>query len=1339
MLDFLIISQDRRRVTGRPGRPSIVDDSGKYETEIKPKFRVGRTKDLMIKGSDFYAFWNEDKGLWSQDEDELIQYIDHQLDLYVDKNHILDAKVYYMWDSSSGMIDLWHKYVQKQMRDNYTYLNQKVLFSNDEIKREDYASFKLPYPLEEGPIDCYNKLISTLYSEEERHKIEYCIGSIVNGDSVNLQKFMVLYGDKGTGKSTILHIIQKLFDGYCATFNAKALGASNNSFALEPFKNSPLVAIQHDGDLSTIEDNSILNSLTSHEDMTVNEKHKNLYTMHFSAFVFMGTNKPVKITDAKSGILRRLIDVQPTGNKFSFSEYQKLMHGIQFELSGIAYHCKKVYEDDKTYYNNYIPNLMMSYTNDFYDFVEDSYDIFAKNDSVTLKQAWEMYNAYVGEAKLKYQMNKRSVKTELANYFREFNEQASGPNGEHLNNVYSGFRKDLFKSEKEQIKETKKKKLEKVAIADSDILDLRVQDSVFDKEMKDQPAQYANDDGTPKYKWSSVKTTLSKLDTTKLHYVKVPSNLIVIDFDIKGDDGEKSFEQNLKEAAKWPKTYTELSKSGAGIHLHYWYDGDPSKLSHLYSENVEIKTFSGNSSLRRRLSKCNNLPIAHISSGLPIREDDKMVNFTTLKNERSLRTIIGKNMAKQYYPYTKPSVDFIYDAVEEYYQSGKHYDISDLKPALLLFAASSTHQASKCIDLMNKMHYKSDDIPDQVESSNEKPIAIFDVEVFPNLFLINYIEENDPGNKCVRLINPSPNDIEVMTEKYRLVGFNNRSYDNHMLYARMIGYTNEQLYQLSQKIIVAGDRKAGFREAYNLSYTDIFDYASIKQSLKKWEIKLHIHHQELGLPWDKPVPEELWTKVAEYCDNDVLSTREVWKATQDDFLARKVLVQLANILCPGIHSTVNDKTNTLTGRVVFRGDRQPQPQFVYTDLSTGKRSDGTQDPHFWPGYLWFRDDVGKIHSYLFMHPEDKTKDPKRIQELIDQGLCDELNEGGFVWANPGIHHHVKTFDVASLHPHSVKELNLFGPYTSNYTDLVDIRVDVKHHDWKAAREMLGRALSGLISEEGMSDSDAKNLSKALKIAINAVYGLTSATFMNLFKDARNQDNIVAKRGTLFMDSLRHKVMDMGGTVVHIKTDSIKVENPTPEIENFILEEGKKYGYTFEIESEYERMCLVNNAVYIAKYEKDFGKDGGKWTATGTQFQIPYVFKTCFSHEPIVFEDLCETKEVKADSALYLADEDNSDPKQHNLQNIQFIGRVGEFCPIQKGCGGKLLVRSAKSKDGTTKYDSVTGTKGYFWLEAEKVRQENRENDIDRNYYAALVNDAIDTINKFGDYNEFVAA
>ena len=121
-----------------------------------------------------------------------------------------------------------------------------------------------------------------------------------------------------------------------------------------------------------------------------------------------------------------------------------------------------------------------------------------------------------------------------------------------------------------------------------------------------------------------------------------------------------------------------------------------------------------------------------------------------------------------------------------------------------------------------------------------------------------------------------------------------------------MGYSNEQLYNLSQRII-SGDRDAFFGEAYNLSYTDVYDYAATKQSLKKWEIELGIHHKELGLPWDQPVPEERWIEVAEYCDNDVIATEAVHEHLKADFTARQILADLAG-------GTVNDTTNSLTTR-----------------------------------------------------------------------------------------------------------------------------------------------------------------------------------------------------------------------------------------------------------------------------------------------------------------------------------------------------------------------------------------------------------------------------------------
>lgn len=900
--------------------------------EIYPKFMMKKSNDLMIRGGDFYAIWDEKRGIWSTDEDDVIRLVDAELDKWHEDNkQYLNAnvKILYMWDADSGMIDKWHKYCQKQCRDSFTMLDENLIFSNSAIDKKDFASKRLSYPLEAGDISAYDKLISTLYSEEERHKIEWAIGSIVSGDSKYIQKFMVLYGAAGTGKSTILNIVQQLFEGYYSVFDAKALGSSSNSFALEAFKTNPLVAIQHDGDLSKIEDNTRLNSLVSHELMTVNEKFKSTYASRFKCFLFMGTNKPVKITDGRSGLIRRLIDVTPSGNKLDPKEYKTIMKKVTFELGAIAYHCKGVYLDDPGYYDDYIPTMMMGASNDFYNYIIDAYHVFKKEDGTTLKAAWEMYKNYCEEAKVSYPLSRRNFKEELKNYFWDFDERVDFEDGTRARSYFSGFRTDKF--EINGIKPDNKKEVENDTRRELALIDFKdgvgVGVSDFEKACRECFAQYASSNETPIQKWDDVTTKLSDIDTSRLHYVKVPENHIVIDFDIKDKDGNKSFEKNLEEASKWPATYAELSKSGGGIHLHYIYTGDPSKLSRIYDENVEVKVFTGNSSLRRKLTKCNDLPIATISSGLPLKGDDKVIDFDGVKNEKMLRTMIKKNLDKEYHGATKPSIDYINFLLDQAYEKGIGYDVSDMRNSILAFAAGSTNQADYCIKLVSKMKFKSEEasVGAGATDGNESPLVFYDCEVFPNLFLVNWKAEGE-GKPVVRMINPTPTEIEELL-RYRLVGFNCRRYDNHMLYARLMGYTNEQLYNLSQKI-VNGDRNAFFGEAYNISYTDVYDFSTKKQSLKKWEIELGIHHHELGLPWDQPVPEEMWAKVAEYCDSDVTATEAVFNHLSVDWTARQILADLAG-------SSVNDTTNSLTTKIVFGNERRPK--LVYTDLATGEQ------------------------------------------------------------------------------------------------------------------------------------------------------------------------------------------------------------------------------------------------------------------------------------------------------------------------------------------------------------------------------------------------------------------
>lgn len=1250
MLDFFVVCEER---TKKRGNDLIT---------IFPKFTVGKTSDLMIRGRDFYAVWDERKGFWSTDEDDVSKQIDSALrnarKKYDDIDDV-DVYVKYMWDSDSGVIDKWHKFVQRQMRDNYHQLDSKVIFSNTEVKKEDYASRCLNYSLEDCSISSYDELMSTLYSPEEREKLEWAIGSIISGESKQIQKFIVLYGSAGSGKSTFLNIVQKLFDGYYSVFDARVLASSNNQFALESFKTNPLVAIQHDGDLSRIEDNTKLNSIVSHEMMEVNEKFKSTYSMTIDSFLFMGTNKPVKITEAKSGLVRRLIDVSPTGDTIPIKRYYELINRIDFELGGIAKHCLKVYSDlGKNYYDSYTPTSMMSATNDFFDFVENYYEEFSRSNETTLREAWTMYKAYCDYADVRYRYPMRTMRIELQNYFDEYKDQ-TWIDGKHIRNWYSGFKRDKFSY------------LKKTEPDHVDDLVFKEQKSIFDSVFADCKAQYANAEDKPIKKWDEVTTTLRDIDTSKVHYVRPPENHIVIDFDLKDADGNKSFVKNLEAAKKWPLTYSEVSKGGEGIHLHYFYDGDVNNLSKIYSEDIEIKVFTGKSSLRRRLSKCNDISITTINSGLPMKGGKSMVDFEGIKSEKGLRTLIKDCLDKKHHGATKPEVDFIFKILEDAYSSGMTYDLSDMRPKILAFANNSTNQSEYCVKKVNQMHFFSeleDSKPKKPDKSHDK-IIFFDVEVFPNLFVVVWkFEDHDP----VKMINPTAEDISELLQ-YNLVGFNCRRYDNHILYARTIGYDNYQLYLLSQKI-VNGSKNAMFGPAYNISYTDVYDFCSKKQSLKKWEIELGIHHQELGLKWDEDVPEELWPLVADYCVNDVVATEAVFKERRQDFVAREILSDISGM-------TVNDTTNNHTTRLIVGKDKNPQSQFVYTDLS-----------EMFPGYSF---EAGKS---------------------IYKG--EEVGEGGYVYSEPGMYGNVALLDIASMHPNSAINLNIFGPYTKNFKELVDARLLIKHKDYESAGKLFGGKLKPYLDDP----EQATALAYALKIAINSVYGLTAAKFDNKLRDPRNKDNIVAKRGALFMVDLKEEVQKHGYKVAHIKTDSIKIPDATPDIIEFVCEFGKKYGYTFEHEATYDKMCLVNDAVYIARY-----KDG-KWTATGAQFAQPYVFKTLFSEEPIEFEDMCETKTVS--TSLYLDMNETLDEGEHDYH---FVGKAGSFCPILPNKGGGLLMRE---KDG--KYYAATGSKGYRWLEAEVVKELGKEKDIDQSYYKRLVDEAVKDISQYGDFEWFVS-
>lgn len=1225
---------------------------------IQPSFVVRRSDDLLVNGGEFVAVWDMFTKTWSRDPYHVVEMVDNAIYEEVERQQDIDPTI-----NVVGMPlrtfgnKKWSEFAHyvRQLPDNVHDLDSRVAFQNSEVVKTDYITQRLPYNLTHGTdTPNFDKLFRTLFDPEELEKIMWAIGSIIAGDSKIIQRFFVLYGEPGTGKSTALSLIEDLFGFHVTSFEVKSLTSSQRGFATEPFRLNPLVAIDHDGDLTHIQTNTLLNMLVSHDTIPMNVKYLRVYSLRPNTMLFVATNKPVEITDAMSGLLRRLIDVRPSGRRVSSSDYDRYKAGLTYELGAIAGNCLDKYNElGIGHYDGYTAVDMIRRTNVIYNFMEEFKLRFKAADHVTLKEAWKAYKQYAEDSNVTHRYQYHTFRDEIARYFEAFH-QVTRINGVQMRSVFVGY-KGLTSVSQTIVSDDTDRWLNLVPTSTSVLRQLKLK------------AQLASDKGTPRTYWSSVSTTIDQLDETELHYVIPPSNMIVIDFDITVN-GVKDLQANIAAAERLPPTFAEASKSGNGIHLYYYYDGDPNTLSRIFAPGVDMLLPVGNMSIRRRLTVANDLPIAVISSGLPSREVPKSTEIKAL-SPTGLRTVVMRSMNLEYHAGTKPAVEFISKVLHEAYDGGVEYDLSDIKPAVLQFAAKSTHHSKWCMTTMMQTPFVNKTVV--VKESDEPVLTFYDIEIFPNLFVISWTID---GVHAYSLVNPSASQVEELVSTSNLVGFFNRLYDNHMIYAAMLGYTVEELYVLSGKISPKSDNAmdARFPSAYGLSYADVYDYSSKRQSLKKWELELGIDHVELEIPWGSMIRDDQIPAVTKYCEWDAIATHTVHNhLAHTDYTARLILASISGL-------RPNDTTKKHVATIVF-GDaynkKNQRDTFDVPDLSKE-----------FEGYHYDRDT--KVSTY--------------------RGFV--VGEGGYVYVEPGLYHEpILYMDVNSMHPTTIGVINLFGPYTPEYTKLKRARVHVKLGELDKVKELYPE-----IPDKYLSPTYTKGLSYALKIALNSVYGHTFSKYPNPFNHPDNVDNVVAKRGALFMIDLHEYLGENGIHCIHIKTDSVKVRIPDDKTIDDVIEliksYGNRYGYQFAVEGVFDNLMLANAADLV-------GLSGGAYETSGVLFTNPYVYKSLFSGEPIIGADYDIVKGVVKGS-MYMT---------FPTGNDMFIGKVGKFRAVRESDGGGVLIRRHNDKDS-----AVAGTKGFRWLPSSMVTENNIPVDI--SYYEGLKSTAVSAISVYGDPN-----
>ena len=670
---------------------------------LTPTFNY-RGKDIVCKGGDMYAFWYND--IWNTDRMYLMDIIDSKVaekykqikELHPEKR----IETSYMKYHDSNVMKNFLEFT-RSMPESDVQFNSKIIFSDRKIKREDYATEQLSYTPTPGDTPAFDEMFKKLYDEDELRKIMWFIGAVLTNSMKKIEKFLFLYGGKGTGKGTILKVFKKLFEGYYAPIDLHRL-TSGSEFATGGIKETPLL-IDDDADLYSIKDDTNLLKLTSHDPIQVNNKYQSTYSITFEGLLVAASNQPYKVRNIDSGITRRAVVAKPTNEKHDYETYHELMKKIDFELAHIAQKAIDIFNDmGSGAYEDYVDYEMMEETDHFYDFMREN--AIGLGEQTTLKQASELYKLYLEDIDYETRGYKRKAKQGLMRYYREF-DSSKRVDGELLRNVFTGLNWNVIfplgvhnpfrdvPDEAQLINE----------------FGLREGESAFDDIAKTYPAQYTNQQGTPKQKWDDVDTSLADIDTSELHYVMLPLDHIVIDLDITDENGEKDLELNLRKVKELglPDTYMETSKSGQGLHLHYIYKGEPNKLDSLIEEDVEIKVFKGKSSLRRKLTLCNDKEIVSIMTGLPEKEEDRVYSDIEMItwNEKKMRNLIKGNLQKKYHANTKPSVDFIVKIFDDAEKAGTKYDLKDMRQDILAFAASSTNQAPYCMKAVSGINFST--------------------------------------------------------------------------------------------------------------------------------------------------------------------------------------------------------------------------------------------------------------------------------------------------------------------------------------------------------------------------------------------------------------------------------------------------------------------------------------------------------------------------------------------------------------------------------------------------------------------------------------------------------
>lgn len=504
----------------------------------------------------------------------------------------------------------------------------------------------------------------------------------------------------------------------------------------------------------------------------------------------------------------------------------------------------------------------------------------------------------------------------------------------------------------------------------------------------------------------------------------------------------------------------------------------------------------------------------------------------------------------------------------------------------------------------------------------EKTDWIYDIEVYPNLFLLNCINNTNTIRKSFQ-ISPYKDDRRNLVmwlndEVRNMIGFNNLNYDYpvlHHLITKLITQKGSvlcnSLFQHSNNLIRTLKNKSFTNGQYIIPQIDLFrinhfDNKAKMVSLKELEFNFNMENiQELPFKYDTILTKEQIDIVSEYCFNDVYATYLLYNYTSAEIKLREELNQKFDtskftnmnsvkigetILTDAIRKKLGD--NALV-EVIDTGDREIiKPKQTKRDrISFSNIIFGYYDfktPECKALLCWFKQQVITelngafndidISKLQLLHPYYKenlvTKTIDGVKHKLQRNVNIMFHNEQYDFGVGGVHASTKTgiyksdseyvivdLDVASFYPNLAIQNNIYPAHLSK--DFCDVYKDIYNK-----RKLYKKGT-------------AENL--VYKLALNGSYGLSNSKYSSLY-DPQYTVTITVN-GQLSIMILVELVLENieGSKMLQVNTDgaTFMIKRKYLPLLNTLKSQWEKITSLTLEDVIYQKMVILNVSNYIA--------------------------------------------------------------------------------------------------------------------------------------------------------------